>query len=138
MSSLSKTEMERRTKLTKDATTLILNTLPIEAETDSGLMMEYKDFYLQIDFSCLHPLMVFTFVRKLKEPFKRKATPQRANDFNLQSTIGCHCFSESAGAYIYRAASWLDTELTESRFLEMLDRCFEEACWAYGQIHSPQ
>jgi len=138
MSTISDKEAKRRIQLVKDTTTLILNTLPIEAETDSGLMMEYRDFYLQIDFSLLHPLMVFTFVRKLNEPFKRKATPQKAKDFNLLSTIGCHCFNESAGAYIYRAATWLDTELTESRFLEMLDRCFEEACWAYGQIHSPQ
>jgi len=38
MSTLSESEMERRIKLTKDATTFILNTLPIEAETDSGLM----------------------------------------------------------------------------------------------------
>jgi len=138
MSNIPKAEMARRAKLVQGATSLILGTLPIEAETDSGLMMEYKDFYLQIDFSLLHPLMVFTFVRKLEDPFKRETTPQRANDFNLQSTIGCHCFNESAGAYIYRAATWLDTELTESRFLEMLDRCFDEACWAYGQMHSPQ
>ena len=44
---------------------MVKQSLAIEEEDDAGLMMMFEDFYLQISFSELHPLMVIYLVRGL-------------------------------------------------------------------------
>ena len=136
MQELSQKESQRRIKLAQAAKTLVLHTLPIEDETDTGLLTTFKGFYLQVDFSFLHPLMVIAFLRKL-DATPGQATLMLTNQFNQNSIIGCHTVNAEARLYSYRAAHWLDTELTETRFHEILNRCFYEVCWAYSQIHGP-
>lgn len=136
MNEISKQEQIRRSKLAHAARTMVLNTLPIEDVDESGLMMDYQDFYLQIDFSQFHPLMMFSFHRKLEVPVK-PGLMQQANDLNQKSVLGCHVINPDAGFYAYRAAHWLDSDISKPRFLEMLGRCYDEATRAFSQLNRP-
>ena len=55
---LSIEETRRRKSLSDEARNMVKQSLTIEEEDDTGLMMMFEDFYLQISFSELHPLMV--------------------------------------------------------------------------------
>ena len=55
---LSIEETRRRKTLSDEARNMVKQSLAIEEEDDAGLMMMFEDFYLQISFSELHPLMV--------------------------------------------------------------------------------
>ncbi|MCL2298915.1 MAG: hypothetical protein FWC27_02060 [Firmicutes bacterium] len=96
-------------------------------------MLHHEGFYLQISFSELHPLMVLHLARGLEKPGtpKRKA---RLNDLNLKSVLGSHAINEEVGCFTYRAAHWLEAEITLSRFHEILGRCTEEAQRGYALL----
>lgn len=134
MNELSKKEQERRIALAAHARSLVSSALPIENATESGVLLRYEDYYLQIVFSELHPLMVITFIRGL-DNLPEKVWAQRRNELNVKTVLGCHYVDKDVGFYSFRAAHWLDTELTKSRFLEMLHRCYDEVCVAYRQIN---
>ena len=89
-------------------------------------MTGYRDYYLQISFSELHPLMVFCLAKALTHPSTHKQC-EIANDLNLRSVLGSHAVNDEVGCYSYRATHWLDTELDATRFYEILDRCVDEA-----------
>lgn len=86
----------------------------------------YRDYYLQISFSELHPLMVVCLAKALTHPGTAKQC-RIANDLNLRSVLGSHAINDEVGCYSYRATHWLDTELDAKRFYEILDRCVDEA-----------
>ena len=112
---------------------MILSQLPVEDQDETSLMADYRDYYLQISFSDLHPLMVFCLAKALKKP----STPrqrQLTNELNLRSILGSHAINDEVGCYSYRATQWLDTELDASRFFEILDRCVDEADRGYGKL----
>jgi len=130
---LSRQEQKRRKELSDQARATIVRTLPVEDADGSCVMAGYGGFYLQIAFSPLHPLMVFYLARGLDRPGTRKDR-RLINDLNLKSVLGSHAINDEVGCYSYRVAHWLDTELTQTRFLEMLKRCAEEAKRAYNQL----
>lgn len=130
---LSQQEQKRRRQLSDQARATIVRALPAEDADDSCVMMGYDGFYLQIAFSPLHPLMVFYLARGLDRPSSQKDR-KMVNELNLKSVLGSHALNDEVGCYSYRAAHWLDSELTAERFLEMLERCTEEAKRAYSQL----
>lgn len=130
---LSRQEQLRRKTLSDQARATIVRALPIEDADDESVMLGYDGFYLQIAFSQLHPLMVFYLARGLDRPSTQK-DKRLINDLNLKSVLGSHALNDEVGCYSYRAAHWLDTEITEARFLEILGRCVEEAARGYSHL----
>ena len=131
---LSTEEIKRRKELSDDTRKMICGVLDVVAEDDTSIMTTYRDFYLQISFSALHPLMVFCMARPLTG---HKATlDKRANEMNLRSVLGSHFINEDYSYYNYRATQWLDTEMSTHRFFEILDRCCDEAVRGYHQLEN--
>ena len=112
---------------------MILRLLPTEDEDDDTLMLLYEGFYLQISFSELHPLLVMHFVREVQRKITSK-DKEIANRLNQQSVLGGHSLNAELGFYSYRTAHWLDAELTEERFLEILHRSLAEAQHGFANI----
>ena len=129
---LPKEELVRRKELSDSTRKMIYGLLEVVAEDEASLMTTYRDFYLQISFSELHPLMVFYLARPLEG--EKAMLTDRWNDLNLRSVLGCHSFNENFSCYNYRATHWLDTQMTKTRFFEILDRCVDEAVRGYAQL----
>jgi len=126
MDTISIQEQTRRKAIAAHARRLILDNLTVKDADETSLLLHHENFYLHISFSDLHPLMVLHLARGLDKPFtpKRKAL---LNELNLKSVLGGHAINEEVGCYTYRAAHWLETEITLPRFYEILGRCTEEA-----------
>jgi len=133
METMNSKERARRRELAQGARSLIAQILPVEDADGSSLMLGYGGFYLQIAFSELHPLIAIYLARALNRRTAAKDM-RLINEMNMKSALGCHSLNAEAGCYSYRAAHWLDTELTKARFLEMLERGAEEARRAYAQL----
>lgn len=130
---LSLSEQQRRHEIAEHTRKMILSQLSVEDQDETSLMADYRNYYLQISFSDLHPLMVFCLAKALKKP----STPrqrQMTNELNLRSILGSHAINDEVGCYSYRATQWLDAELDASRFFEILDRCVDEADRGYGKL----
>lgn len=131
---LSKKELVRRKELTESTRKMISSVMSIVAEDDTSIMTTYRDFYLQISFSELHPLMVFCMAKPLEG--EMAALQKTSNEMNLRSVLGSHSVNEEFSCYNYRATHWLDTQMDQRRFFEILDRCVDEACRGYHQLAS--
>ena len=131
---LSKKELVRRKELTDNTRKMISGVMSIVAEDDTSIMTTYRDFYLQISFSELHPLMVFCMAKPLEG--KMQALQRVSNEVNQRSVLGSHYVNENIGCYNYRATHWLETEMNQVRFFEILDRCVDEAYRGYHQLAS--
>lgn len=129
---LSPAEIGHRKEIARQAFELIKRTIPVESDEDLNLMTIYRDFYLQMIISDAHPLIVFCFVRRL--PKENYFPFQKINDMNLACLYGCHCLDVDAQCYAYRAIHWMDSVLSMERFLEILDRCAEEAVRGYENL----
>lgn len=123
---LSENEQKRRREIAEHTRKMILTQLPIESQDETSLMTGYRDYYLQISFSELHPLMVFCLAKAMDRPSTLRQR-QMTNDLNLHSILGSHAINDEVGCYSYRATHWLDAELDARRFYEILDRCVDEA-----------
>lgn len=130
---LSQGEQQRRREIAEHTRKMILSQLRIESQDETSLMTGYRDYYLQISFSELHPLMVFCLAKALTRPSTLKQR-QMTNELNLHSILGSHAINDDVGCYSYRATHWLDTEMDASRFYEILDRCVDEADRGYGKL----
>ncbi len=129
---LAKEEIVRRQKCSTNMRKLVCNLLNVVAEDETSIMTIYRDFYLQISFSELHPLMVFCLAKQID-----CITPnliKHCNDVNQRSVLGSHFVNENIGCYNYRATHWLETEMNQVRFFEILDRCVDEAYRGYHQL----
>lgn len=131
---LTQNELVRRKKLSDNTRKLVCSLLDVVAEDESSVMTIYRDFYLQISFSELHPLMVFCLAKQLDG--KLSTAGARSNDMNQRSILGSHSVNEEFGCYNYRATHWLETEMNQKRFFEILDRCVDEAIRGYRQFAS--
>lgn len=131
---LTQNELVRRKKLSVNTRKLVCSLLDVVAEDESSVMTIYRDFYLQISFSELHPLMVFCLAKQLDG--KLSTAGARSNDMNQRSILGSHSVNEEFGCYNYRATHWLETEMNQKRFFEILDRCVDEAIRGYRQFVS--
>lgn len=130
---LSGSEQKRRREIAANTRGMILSQLSIESQDETSLMTGYRDYYLQISFSDLHPLMVFCLAKALARPSTLKQR-QMTNELNLHSILGSHAINDDVGCYSYRATHWLDTELEPGRFYEILDRCVDEADRGYRKL----
>ena len=131
---LTQNELVRRKKLSVNTRKLVCSLLDVVAEDESSVMTIYRDFYLQISFSELHPLMVFCLAKQLDG--KLSTAGARSNDMNQRSILGSHSVNEEFGCFNYRATHWLETEMNQKRFFEILDRCVDEAIRGYRQFVS--
>ena len=111
---LSIEETRRRKSLSDEARNMVKQSLTIEEEDDTGLMMMFEDFYLQISFSELHPLMVIYLVRYLERKISIH-DKDKVNKLNLASVLGGHTVDTGIGCYAYRTTHWLDAPLTRER-----------------------
>ncbi len=80
---------------------------------------------MQISFSDVHPLIVFCLARALDND--AIGIMRKVNEMNLMGVFGSHSVNEDASCYTYRAVYWLDAILTRERWIEVLDRCTDEA-----------
>ena len=111
---LPKEDLVRRKELSDNTRKMIYSLLDVAAEDETSLMTTYRDFYLQISFSELHPLMVFYLARPLDA--EKAMLADRSNEMNLRSVLGSHSVNENFSCYNYRATHWLDTQMTKTRF----------------------
>ena len=130
---LNAVEKQRRREIADHTRHMILSKMSIVDEDETSLMTNYCDYYLQISFSALHPLMVICLAKSLDHP---SSTEQRRiiNYLNLHSILGSHAINDDAGCYAYRATQWLDAEMEEERFYEILNRCVDEANRGYHKL----
>ncbi|MBQ7004552.1 MAG: hypothetical protein IJN57_11415 [Oscillospiraceae bacterium] len=130
---LTAAEQKRRKELVEDVRKMIASQLPVEDQNEDSMMTVYRNYYLQISFSALHPLMVFCLAKALQHPSSAKQR-QMTNDLNLHSILGSHAINDEVGCYAYRATHWLDSKLDTRRFFEILDRCVDEADRGYRRL----
>ena len=130
---LSRQEQERRKQLSDRARATIVSAFPVQDSDESNVILVYGEFYLQIAFSAFHPLMVFYLARSLDRP-STSCDRMLINELNLKSVLGSHALNDEVGCYSYRAAHWLDAELTRQRLMEILSRCADEATRGYGRL----
>ena len=62
---ISGEELARRKKLAEKTRKMICGVLEIVSQDETSIMTTYRDFYLQISFSELHPLMVFCLAKPI-------------------------------------------------------------------------
>lgn len=132
-SNLSVDEQSRRKEIAEHTREMIIHQLHIDAQDETSIMTNYRDYYLQISFSELHPLMVFCLAKALKKTDSVNQQ-QLTNELNLKSILGSHAINDEVGCYSYRATHWLDTELQAERFFEILNRCVDEANRGFYQL----
>lgn len=132
---LTKAEQLRRKAIADSARKMILTSVPVEDQDETSLTLCYRDYFMQLSFSALHPLLVICLAKAIGNPSGTKKQ-RLTNELNLHSVIGCHAINEDVGCYSYRATHWLDTELTSERFYEILDRCVDEADRGFSRLAS--
>ncbi len=79
---LSKAEQLRRKNLADNARQMILAHIRVEDQDESSVMLGYRDYYMQISFSPLHPLMVICWLRR-SETQTAVRKKQLTNELNL-------------------------------------------------------
>ena len=106
---LSKEEQERRKTIAEHTRSMILNQMSADDQDDTSIMLGYRDYYLQISFSALHPLMVICLARSIQHVSSAKKK-KMVNELNLKSVLGSHAINESVGCYSNLAYQKQDTE----------------------------
>ena len=95
---LSQKEQHRRKEIAEHTRQMLLAELPIDSQDETSIMGRYRDYYLQISFSELHPLMVVCLAKALTHPGTAKQC-RIANDLNLRSVLGSHAINDEVGCY---------------------------------------
>ena len=129
---LSRSEIEHRRMLTEKTRNMVIRALGIREVDNDCILTTYREFFLQISFSEVHPLMVFCLARPLEN--YDMTSIDACNDMNMNSVLGSHVINEEASVYHYRATHWLESELTKERFYEILNRCTDEAVKGYFHL----
>ena len=129
---LSRSEIEHRRMLTEKTRNMVIRALGIREADNDCILTTYREFFLQISFSEVHPLMVFCLARPLEN--YDMTSIDACNDMNMNSVLGSHVINEEASVYHYRATHWLECELTKERFFEILNRCTDEAVKGYFHL----
>ncbi len=132
---LSQAEEQRRTNIVENTRRMILDALAIEVQDGTALRLPYRDFYLQIAFSPVHPLIMLQFVRTCgRQVLKRDFG--RVNTLNNNSVLGGSTINEDMNCFVFRATQWLDAALEKDRFAEILARSYDEAARSYVELFS--
>lgn len=127
-------ELQRRQGLIERSRMMICNYLGVFSQDETSVMTEFHDFFVQISFTSVHPLITIFFVRRVNKI--HLGMLEIANRMNLTTVLGSHAVNDTADCYTYRATLWLDADLSEHRFQEILDRCIDEASRAFHAINS--
>ena len=90
---LSQSEQRKRKEIAEHTRKMILSELEIESQDEISLMAGYRDYYLQISFSELHPLLVFCLAKALEKPSTARQR-QMTNELNLHSILGSHAIND--------------------------------------------
>lgn len=130
---LSAQELARRTELVDNARALIARNFSIEDSDEASLSLSWDGFYLQVSFSHLYSMLIIYLAKHIERPVNAKRL-RLLNEINLRSVLGSHAVNSYVGCYTFRLAYWLDSELTASRFFEILGRCTKEARKAYDRL----
>ena len=133
MNDLSKQEQQHRKSLSDQMHQMVKTVLHPKDTDETTSSLEYNGFYLQIAFSEVHPLMVFYLAKGIDNPGANKKR-LLLNELNLHSVLGSHAINTEVSCYSFRSAHWIDCELTELRFFEILERCTEEAMRGYAKL----
>ena len=101
---LSEDEIVRRKQLSDHTRKMICGILNVVAEDDTSIMTTYRDFYLQISFSVLHPLMVFCLAKPLEGSMT--TLNKRSNEMNQHRffEILDRCCDEAVRGYLQLAS----------------------------------
>jgi len=132
--SITNLEQENRQLLVRRTREMISRFLPVQDQDETSIMVTLDEFYLQILFSDIHPLMVLYLARAIDRSVTAKDF-RLINDLNLQSVLGGHALNTDIGCYTYRSTHWLNGELSQQRMMEMLDRCVEDAKRGYYRVN---
>lgn len=130
---LSQAEYQRRSEIVAETRALLINMFPIENQTDSTLGFVYAGFYLQIDFSALHPLLMLQFICACSRPVLKRDC-SFVNRLNLKCVLGTHYLDHELGCYVFRVTQWLDATPTRERIIELIGRGCEEAARGYNTL----
>ena len=115
---LSQKEQHRRKEIAEHTRQMLLTELPIDSQDETSIMGRYRDYYLQISFSELHPLMVVCLAKALTQPGTAKQC-RIANDLNLRSVLGVMRSTTKSAAiptvpHTGWIPSWMPSDFTKS------------------------
>ena len=127
-------ERRNRRVLAEHASQLVSKALHVEDFDDSTLVTYQDGFHIQFGFSAMHPLIVMCLVRPMTPPTGEQL--DMINDLNLNTVLGSHSINRTTSCYSFRVTQWLDTEITEQRLFEILQRALEEAKKGYSILVS--
>lgn len=117
----------------RKARNLIPRLIRMEPEDDGALSGFYHGYYLQVNFSEVHPLMVFSLVKPYYLPLHINMF-RTLNRANLQCILGSHIINGDVGCYSFRLTQWLFSDLTEEQFLQLLDRSLAAAEQGFAEL----
>lgn len=127
------TQLIQRQKMIQQAKKTIYKCIPVETQDEDSYMSSYADFFVQISFSEIHPLVMLYFVRRISKI--QLGMLEVVNRMNFSAVLGTHCINDDADCYTFRAVIWLDTDLSVQRFLEIFNRCVEEATKGFLELN---
>ncbi len=104
---------------------LITGLLRLDTEENGALSGFYEDYYLQIDFSEAHPLLMLSLAKPFYVPMNINMY-RALNRVNLNSILGSHTVNGDVGCYSFRLTQWLFSDLTADQVRMLLDRAVAE------------
>lgn len=131
---LSQQEQHRRKEIAEHTRQMLLTELPIDSQDETSIMGRYRDYYLQISFSELHPLMVVCLAKALTHPGTAKQC-RIANDLNLRSVLGSHAINDEVGCYSY--AEYRSRQLIRNFAHDTNDERAAATALQYGEYVDP-
>lgn len=134
VNSITQTELDRREEIMLKTRYMVSKFFPVRREDDYYISTPYNgDFYLQIAFSRIHPLMVLYLAKPLNKDIS-KMERGKVFDLNTEAVLGTHFLDVKGNYYVFRSTHWLDVPFTSERFKEILDRVWQEASHGYSAV----
>lgn len=100
----------------------------IIGENDSKMVLKFRDYFVEVYFSNIHPLMVIRLVKFIDIPDCYDVL-KIANDLNKDCLYGFHCYDYDVEKkrYYFQTVQWLDCVLSYASFFERLEIYAREA-----------
>lgn len=105
---------------------MISRSAEVVGENETKMVLNFRDYVVEIFFSDIQPLMVIRLVKFLEIPVSYELY-KIANDLTKDCVYGSHCFDREKNRYYFQATQWLDGVLSSKIFYEMLKRYDAEA-----------
>lgn len=106
--------------------TMLRQTVKVIGEDDNKMIIGFRDFFVEIFFSSMHPLMVIRFVKFLEVDVDFEGFIV-ANNMNKDCIYGSHSFDREKRRYYFQATQWLDGVLSSKLLYDMFKRYDAEA-----------